>query len=482
MKKRNSQFYSWVMGILLGITLTVGVGYYQDGQAAPNYEYLDLFTKVLHFVQSNYVEEVDTKKLIEGAIKGMLTTLDPHTVYLPADQFKEMQVDTSGKFGGLGIEVMIVDGYLTVVTPIEDTPAFAAGVEPGDRIILIEDKIKKLKKDTKGLTLQEAVNLMRGEKGTKVTIQVQRKGNEKLLPIEMKRDIIKVVAVKGGMMEKDYAWLRITNFQTNTGRDLRRKIEQLTKDNGRPLQGAVLDLRYNPGGLLEEAVNVAGTFLDRLPVVSTIGRNKSKKEVEYARAANPYKDFKMVVLVNEASASASEIVAGALQDHKRAIVVGKQTFGKGSVQTVIDLENKSGLKLTIARYYTPNGRSIQGKGITPDIEVERLDVALIEKARKGKALREADLENHIKGENEVTEDEAAEGGKVTKGDGKDDKDGSKKVADAIQKKVRLDDPKEILKTDFQLQQSLSYLKAWNIFVDGSPEIAKSVSSEKSAKK
>jgi len=478
MKKAASHFSTWILGIFFGITLTVGVGFYRDGNAAPNYESLDLFTKVMHFVQSNYVEEVDTKKLIEGAIKGMLATLDPHTVYLPADQFKEMQVDTSGKFGGLGIEVMIVDGYLTVVTPIEDTPAFSAGVEPGDRIMLIEDKVKKIKKETKGLTLQEAVNFMRGEKGTKVTVHLQRKNVEKLIPIELKRDIIKVVAVKGGMLEKDYAWLRITNFQTNTGRDLKRKIETLTKENGRPLQGAVLDLRFNPGGLLEEAVNVSGLFLDRLPVVSTIGRNKGKKEVEFARSGSPYKDFKMVVLVNEASASASEIVAGALQDHKRALVVGKQTFGKGSVQTVIDLENKAGLKLTIARYYTPNGRSIQGKGITPDIEVDRLDVALIEKARKGKAFREKDLENHIKGENEVADDDSTDGGKVTAGEGKDDK---KPVAENT-KRLLLNDPKEILKTDFQLQQSLSYLKAWNIFVDGSPELAKAVSGEKSVKK
>ncbi len=479
MKNRRHLFISSFLGVLLGFTTIVGVGYYRDGNAAPNYEYLDLFTKVLHFVQSNYVEEVDTKKLIEGAIKGMLTTLDPHTVYLPPEQFKEMQVDTSGKFGGLGIEITINDGYLTVVTPIEDTPAFHAGVEPGDRIVMIEDKIKKLKKETKGLTLQEAVNLMRGEKNTKVTIHVQRKGVEKLLPIELKRDIIKVVAVKGGLIEPDYGWLRITNFQANTTRDLKKKIEKIMKDNGKPLQGVVLDLRFNPGGLLEEAVNVSGLFLEKVPVVSTIGRNKTKKEIEYARNPTPYKDFKMIILVNEASASASEIVAGALQDHKRGLILGKQTFGKGSVQTVIDLENKSGLKLTIARYYTPNGRSIQSKGITPDIEVDRLDLALLDKAKKGKALREADLENHIKGENEkepLLTSEEEEGGKITKGEGKDDK----KTTDI--KKLRLDDPKEIIKTDYQLQQALSYLKAWNLFADTTSARTNASDGEKSAKK
>lgn len=467
MKKKAQLFLTGLLGVMLCVTVAVGVGYFKTGIAAPNYEYLDLFTKVLHFVQTNYVEEPEPKKLIEGAIKGMLATLDPHTVYLPAEQFKEMQVDTSGKFGGLGIEISIADGYLTVVTPIEDTPAFYAGVEPSDRILIIEDKAKKLKKETKGMTLQEAVNLMRGEKGTKVTIHVARKGVDKLLPFEIKRDIIKVVAIKGGLIEPGYAWLRITNFQANTGRDLRRKIEALEKQNGKPLEGAVLDMRYNPGGLLEEAVNVSSLFLDKVPVVSTIGRNKARKEVEYARGDKPYKHFKLVVLVNEASASASEIVAGALQDHKRAIVVGKQTFGKGSVQTVIDLENKSGLKLTVARYYTPSGRSIQSKGITPDIEVDRLDVALIEKAKKGRALREADLENHMLGENEnkdKKDEPEADGEKITGEDGKDKDDKDKRpiqIRDG--KKVRVDDPKELVKTDFQLQQALSYLKAWNIF-------------------
>ncbi len=461
---RLGRMKNTLLGVLVGMGLTFGVGQYQSASAAPNYEYLDLFTKVLHFVQTNYVEEVDTKKLIEGAIKGMLATLDPHTVYLPADQFREMQVDTSGKFGGLGIEITITDGYLTVVTPIEDTPAFIAGVEPGDKIFVIEDKVKKIKKETKGMTLIEAVNLMRGEKGSKVTVHVSRKGQEKLVPIEMARDIIKVVSVKGGMIEPDYGWLRITNFQSTTSRDLRKKIEQLTKENGKALQGIVLDLRSNPGGLLEEAVNVSGLFLDKLPIVSTIGRNKAKKEVEYSRGDRPYKDFKMVVLVNEASASASEIVAGALQDHKRGLVVGKQTFGKGSVQTVIDLENKSGLKLTVARYFTPNGRSIQSKGITPDIEVDRLDVSLIEKARKGKSLKEADLEGHLFGDNEKKKDkDGDEDDKVAKGDKEvADKD-KRPIKEKDGKKLRVDDPKEMVKTDYQLSQALSYLKAWNLF-------------------
>jgi len=446
-------------GFFLGVSLTLSLFVYTIASAAPNFEYLDLFAKVLHYVQANYVEEVDTKKLVEGAIKGMLSTLDPHTVYMPAEQFKEMQVDTQGKFGGLGIEITVTDGYLTVVTPIEDTPAFFAGVEPGDRIMMIEDKIKKIKKETKGMTLNEAVTLMRGEKGSKVTVHVARKNQEKLIPLELKRDIIKVVAVKGGMIEQDYAWLRITNFQANTSRDLRSKLEGLIRENKKPLQGIVLDLRSNPGGLL----------LDKLPIVSTIGRKKDKKEVEFSRGENPYKDFKIVVLVNESSASASEIVAGALQDHKRGLIVGKTTFGKGSVQTVIDMENKAGLKLTIARYYTPSGRTIQSKGITPDIEVDRIDLAEINKNKKSKALREADLENHLI--NETGEPSKKEEDKLVASSDKEDK---RPIREKDGKKLRVEDPKEFIKTDFQLQQALSYLKVWNVFEvakkkDPSPE-------------
>lgn len=473
MRRKAQMALCGLSGAVLGIILSAGVA--TSFASSKTYEYLDLFTKVMHFVQNNYVEEVDTKKLIEGAIKGMLATLDPHTVYMPADQFHEMQVDTSGKFGGLGIEITVNDGYLTVVTAIEDTPAFYAGIEPGDRILRIEDKAKKLKRDTKGMSLQEAVTLMRGEKGSKVTVQVWRKGSEKPLSIDIRRDIIRVAAVKAGLIEKDYGWLRVTNFQSNTGKDLRAKIEELTKKNGGPLQGVVLDLRNNPGGLLEEAVSVSGLFLDRVPIVSTIGRNKAKKEVEYSRGDNPYKNFRMVVLVNESSASASEIVAGALQDHKRALIVGRPTFGKGSVQTVIDLENKSGLKLTIARYYTPNGRSIQSKGITPDIEVDRIDTAALDKAKKGRALREADLTNHILGENEKKEEDSDDL-KITQGEG-EDKD-TRPIKEKDGKKLRIDDPKELVKTDFQLQQSLSFLKAWNIFEGVKPVAVRSAASKK----
>ena len=460
-RKLNFQvILNTLVGLALGIAITAGIGYYRSTTAAPNFEYLDVFTKVLHFVQQNYVEEVDTKKLMEGAIKGMLSTLDPHTVYLPPEQFKEMQVDTSGKFGGLGIEITITDGYLTVVTPIDDTPAWRMGIEPGDKIVKIEDKAKKISKETKCMTLQEAVNLMRGEKGSDVTLSIVRKGEEKILSKSVTRDIIKVASVKSGLLEPDYAWLRITNFQAHTSRDLRKHIDKLISDNKKPLQGVVLDLRSNPGGLLEEAVNVSGVFLDKLPVVSTIGRNKARKEVEMAKGDKPFKEFKLAVLVNEASASASEIVAGALQDHKRGIVIGKPTFGKGSVQTVIDLENKSGLKLTVARYYTPLGRSIQSKGITPDIDVDRLDVGLLEKAKKGKALRESDLEGHLYGEGEKKGGEDSDDGtKITKGE-KEDK---RPIKEKDGKKLRVDDPKDLVKTDFQLQQAVSYLKAWSIF-------------------
>jgi carboxyl-terminal processing protease len=472
-----------LFGLFLGVLATVSLqGIVLVQAAGGSFEHLELFTKVLHYVQSNYVEKVDTKKLIEGAIKGMLSTLDPHTTYMPSEQFKEMQVDTSGKFGGLGVEITVTDGYLTVVTAIEDTPAFKAGVEPGDKIILIEDKVTKVKKNTKGLGLGDAVGFMRGKKGSKVTLHVLRKGREGLIPIEIERDTINVVAVKGGLVEPDYAWLRVTNFQAHTGQDLRKKIEKLELQNKKPLKGVVLDLRANPGGLLEEAVSVSGLFLDRLPIVSTIGRDKTKKEVEYSTGVKPYKEFKMVVLVNESSASASEIVAGALQDHRRAIIVGKPTFGKGSVQTVIDLENKAGLKLTIARYYTPSGKSIQSKGIRPDIEIDRLDSSVLEKARSAKALKEADLQGHILGEDEKAtvevDEEAAE--KITKGAVDEYKD-KRPIKEKEGKKIRVDDPAEMVKTDFQLAQSVSYLKAWGVFERGPASSFENSEPEGSAK-
>ena len=468
MRKQIRLFSNLILGLSIGATLTLGLGYYRQSKAAPNYEYLDVFTKVLHFVETNYVEDVDTKKLIEGAIKGMLSTLDPHTVYLPPEAFKEMQVDTSGKFGGLGIEITIQDGVLTVVTPIEDTPAFRSGVEPGDKIVRIVDKKKDVDERTKGMSLHEAVKLMRGRKGSNVTIHVVREGHNKPLPIEITRDIIKVASIKSGIVAPDYAWLRITSFQSNTSRDLKRAIEKARKqnkrENKRDLEGIILDLRNNPGGLLEEAVNVSGLFLKNVPVVSTKGRDKTRAgEVEYAKSKEPYLDYKMVVLVNEASASASEIVAGALQDHKRALIVGKPTFGKGSVQTVIDLDNKSGkrsgLKLTVARYYTPAGRSIQSKGIQPDITVDQIDPEVLKESKKRRILREADLSRHLRGE-----------GEKDKKKGKDDddsEDSGRKDLRPIKTKdghrIRIDDPKVLVKSDFQLQQALSYLKAWNIF-------------------
>lgn len=465
MKKKLSFLLTLLFSVSLSMTAVVGLIYFNTTSAAPSYEDFDTFTKVLHYVQLEYVEEVDTKKLIEGAIKGMLSSLDPHSSYLPPEQYKEMQVDTSGEFGGLGIEITTIDNQLTVVTPIDDTPAFNEGVEPGDQIIRIEDKREKVDRETKDMSLQEAVGLMRGKKGTPVTIHVRRKGMAKTVPITITRDIIKVASVKSGLLEPGFGWVRISNFQVKTAKDVANAIQKLKKEtqtkHKKPLEGLVLDLRNNPGGLLDAAVNVTGTFFDKkIPVVSTMGRDKNKKEIEYGGGKGGNTDFKLVVLVNEFSASASEIVAGALQDHKRALIVGKQSFGKGSVQRVLDLDNKSGLKLTVARYYTPSGRSIQSKGITPDIEVDRIDVELLEKARQGKILREADLKGHLFGENEEKPEAEVEPDKV-------DKDTKKRIdmrpiKTKDGKKIRIEDPQELLKIDFQLQQALSYLKAWDI--------------------
>ena len=331
------------------------------------YEYLDLFGQIFDRVRSQYVEEVTDQELIEKAIDGMLTGLDPHSGYMNEEVWQEMQMDTQGKFGGLGIEITMEEGFVKVISPIEDSPAYEAGILAGDFIIQIDDT------PVFGLTLNEAVELMRGEKGQPITITVSRDGTE---PFEVKiiRDIIKIQSVKSEVYE-DIGYLRITSFTEQTEDGLLKSIKRIQKENEN-IKGYVLDVRSNPGGLLSQAVKVSDIFLTRGEIVSTRGREK--KDIRRYRAKN--KDHTngkpIVVLINGGSASASEIVAGALQDHRRAIIVGTQSFGKGSVQTIMpfqrsNAENVSGIRLTTARYYTPSGESIQGKGISPDIIVEQ---------------------------------------------------------------------------------------------------------------
>ncbi|HYV45250.1 MAG TPA: S41 family peptidase [Myxococcaceae bacterium] len=360
------------------------------GSAEGTYKQLELFARVLSYVENNYVEPVDDQQLMYGAIKGMLDTLDPHTVFMPPDVFKEMKIDTSGEFGGLGIEIAKKNDVITVVAPIDDTPAARAGVRPGDQILKIDDEI------TKGMDLSQAIAKMRGPAGKKVLLTIMREGFNAPREIAIIRDHIRIVSVEGALYG-GIAHIKVKNFQERTDAYLRKELDRLRALNGgRELRGLVLDLRNNPGGLLDQAVAISDRFLPGgLAIVTTRGRNGRNTTEERSKDRDTEKGYPMVVLVNSGSASASEIVAGALQDHGRGVIMGTPTFGKGSVQTVIELEDGSGLKLTIARYYTPKGRSIQERGITPDFMVT--DDASEARASADQ-LRERDLKGHFKAE------------------------------------------------------------------------------------
>lgn len=429
------------------------------------YENLELFQKVLHFVESNYVEEVKNKDLLYGAIKGMLETLDPHSNFLPPEIFKEVKTDTSGKFGGLGIEIGMKGDVLTVIAPIEDTPAWRAGLKPADRITKINGE------STKGLTIVEAVSKMRGKKGSSVKLTVYRPASGQFKDFSLSREIIKIQSVKSEQLEPQFGYVRLSSFNESAASDLRAAIEKLNKKE--KLRGLVFDLRSNPGGLLEQAVDVASLFIDEGVIVSTIGRNKDQKEVKYARKGTTYKEFPVAVLINSSSASAAEIVAGALQDHHRAIVMGQPSFGKGSVQTVVELGGDMGLKLTIARYYTPSGRSIQEKGVKPDIALEDYDPKLLAKAKiKQEIFRERDLKGHMinTDPDEMAQIEAsAENADREKGPRKDfsqdELESSVKGKKAGDKEKLADEdlparfnPKE----DYQVREALNYLKSYEL--------------------
>jgi len=359
------------------------------------YDQLKIFTEVLDIIQKSYVETPKSKELIYGAIKGMLNALDPHSSFLTPEEFKELQIETKGEFGGVGIEITIKDGWLTVVSPIEDTPAYQAGIKAGDRIVKIDGK------PTKNMTLTEAVKLIRGEKGTKVILTIWRKGFNEPKDFEIIRDIISIKSVKFKTLEKGYGYVRLTSFQENTISELRNALLQLEKEN-KPLKGIILDLRNNPGGLLDQAVKVADEFLENGLIVYTKGRLKSQ-QMEFKAQKNQYPHpYPIVVLINEGTASAAEIVAGALQDHRRAILIGRTSFGKGSVQTIIPLEDGSALRLTTALYYTPKGKCIQATGIIPDLEFN--NIGPTKETPKYHILREKDLERHLKGIEEDKEE------------------------------------------------------------------------------
>jgi carboxyl-terminal processing protease len=414
-----------------------------SAQATVAYNELKVFGDVLSLIQSSYVEEVNVDNLVRGAINGMVQTLDPHSSYLTPDMLKQVEVETKGSFGGLGIEIGVKDGLLTVIAPIEDTPAARAGLQAGDKIVRIE------KESTKNMTVMDAVKLLRGEPGTKVTITVVRESVPEPKTYTITRDIIKIKSVKSRMLEDGIGYIRLTQFQQDSSQELNRALQEFLKQKG-GLRGLILDLRNNPGGLLDQAVKVADEFIDSGLIVYTDGRVEAQKTKYVAHKEGTYTGFPIVVLVNAGSASASEIVAGALQDHGRAIIIGQRTFGKASVQTILPLEDGSALRLTTARYYTPNGRSIQAKGIEPDIVVS--DGREVSAKHPG-PMREQDIERHLKGEGEE-EPEAA-----PPAEGPAKIDGTRKPKEAP---LEAETVKEGAK-DPQLDRAVELLKGWELF-------------------
>lgn len=400
-------------------------------QATLPLDELRTFAEVFERIKSAYVDPVDDKTLLENAIKGMLSNLDPHSAYLDPKEFQELQESTSGEFGGLGIEIGLADGQLKVVSPIDDTPAARAGIEAGDLIVRIDGQ------PTKGWTLVQAVDKLRGKAGSKIELSLVR-GGGKPFTVKLERAVIKVRSVKSELLEKNYGYLRITQFQVNTGEEVAKALAKLKKDNGAKLSGLVLDLRNNPGGVLQSAVQVADNFLTKGLIVYTKGRIANSELRFSADSADASEGVPLVVLINGGSASAAEIVAGALQDHKRAVLMGTDSFGKGSVQTVLPLTNERALKLTTALYFTPNGRSIQAQGIVPDIVVERGTVT--RDGAPGFGVKEADLPGHL--------------GNGNGGADRPSKPGAANTESAAPAKSKED--------DYQLNQAVNLLKGLNV--------------------
>jgi carboxyl-terminal processing protease len=387
---------------------------------------LRIFADVFNQVRASYVEEVDDKTLLENAIRGMLAGLDPHSTYLDAESFEDLQTNTSGEFGGLGLEVGMENGFVKVIAPIDDTPAQRGGIEAGDLIIKLDNK------PVKGMSLNQAVEAMRGPKGSAIELTIVREGVAQPFTLTLKRDIIKVRSVRSRELEAGFGYIRIAQFQNGTGEEFRKALAQL-KGKG-ALKGLVLDLRNNPGGVLQSSVEVADAFIRDGLIVYTEGRLPNSKSQFSAQPDDLAAGVPLVVLINGGSASASEIVAGALQDHKRAVIMGTDSFGKGSVQSIVPLSENSAIKLTTARYYTPNGRSIQAQGIVPDIVVER---AKVEMLPRGDAITEADLQRHL-----------------GSGDGQE--------SDSKTRKSKEDKSGELLASDNQLYEALNLLKGLHI--------------------
>lgn len=435
MKNFTRSFLLLSLGLFTGLLLAIGHGVMAERTSGDSSSTLPLedirsLSEVFGKIKDNYVEEVSDKTLLENAIRGMLSGLDPHSTYLDKAAYKELRVGTTGEFGGLGIVVGMEDGFVKVVSPIDDTPAAKAGIKAGDLIIKLDQKT------VKGMTLDDAVKLMRGKPGTSIDLTVVREGETKPLVIKVVRAKIRVKSVKQRTLAPGFGYVRISQFQERTGHDLRAAITKLKKENHNKLKGLVLDLRNNPGGLLDAAVAVSDTFLEKGVIVSVRGRNPAA-DMKYQANPNDWiNGAPLVVLINGGTASASEIVSGALQDHKRAIIMGQLSFGKGSVQTVVPLGNDTAIKLTTARYYTPSGRSIQAQGIQPDITVDNLTVTA-SKDQSGGFIKEADLNKHLLNGNAKPTD---------------------KKAQAEQTKERLG----LAKEDYEIYEALNLLKGLDL--------------------
>ena len=431
MNKFTRNFLILFIGLVLGISISlgrIGLAERSDAALAPlPLEDLRVFTEVFEKIKNDYVETRTDKELIEFAIGGMLTSLDPHSAFLNEEAFTELQVGTSGQFGGLGIEISMEDGFVKVVSPIDDTPAQRAGMKAGDLIIRLDDAT------VKGMSLSDAVKVMRGAPGSDIELTVVREGEDKPLKFTITRAIIRVTSVKSRSLEDGYGYVRITQFQSRTGDSLAEAISKL-KDENKNLKGLVLDLRNNPGGVLNAAVAVSDAFINKGLIVYTEGRTNDSDNKFHATTGDLINGAPLIVLVNGGSASASEIVAGALQDHQRAVILGTQSFGKGSVQTILPMNNGTAVKITTARYFTPNGRSIQAEGIVPDIKIEPLKVAKTNKPLE--RIKEADLSGHLSNGN-----------------------GKKKNGKKSDKKEK-DEP--LSSKDFQLYEALNLLKGMNI--------------------
>ncbi|MGB7574526.1 MAG: S41 family peptidase [Thermodesulfobacteriota bacterium] len=428
----NVKIVLMVFAVFL-VGVLIGSGQSQKVSALSNstYEDLKVFTDVLGLIQKDYVEETKSKDLIYGAIKGMLETLDPHSAFMPPNMYKEMQEETKGRFEGLGIEITIKDTILTVVSPIEGTPAYKAGILAGDQIVKIDGE------STKNFTLMDSVKRLRGPRGTKVTISILREGFTKPKDFTLVREVIPVRSVRHELLEKNYGYIRLSQFQEKTDDEFEKAMKALEEESKGTLRGLILDLRNNPGGLLDQAVKITDRFVESGLIVSVEGRKEDQRMKFYAHPDGKLAHYPLVVLVNGGSASGAEIVAGALQDQGRGLIVGTQTFGKGSVQTIIPLKDGSGLRLTTARYYTPSGRSIQAKGIVPDIIVKPSRLEEEKEVLTPKLPAERDLERHLMD--------------VEKGAPKE-KEKSKKG-----------EVKEKKPVDSQLERALELLKSWEIF-------------------